>query len=70
MGGVDNGPTEKGMNGPGRRDGRPRGPVRSIRKNSVLPGPGPADPLFGKNDIGLSDVERTGPTGGGPASVT
>ena len=45
-------------------------PVRSIRKNNVLPGSGPTDLLFGKNDLVLSGVERTGPTGGGPARVT
>ena len=44
-------------------------PVRSIRKNIVLPGSGPTDLHFGKNDLVLSGVERTGPPSGGPARV-
>ena len=59
-------------NGTGRneRAGPPSGgPVRSIRKNHVLPGSGPTDLHYGKNGIVLSGVERTGPPGGGPARV-
>ena len=55
-----------GMSGPDRRQG---GPVRSIRKNHVLPGSGPSDLHYGKNGYVLSGVERTGPPDGGPARV-
>ena len=62
--------------GCGQRTGRieragppPGGPVRSIRKNNVLPGSGPTDLHYGKNGYVLSGVERTGPPGGGPARV-
>ena len=62
---VDNG------NGGSERAGPPSGgPVRSIRKNIVLPGSGPTDLHYGKNGYVLSGVERTGPPGGGPARVT
>jgi hypothetical protein len=62
--------------GCGQRTGRieragppPGGPVRSIRKNNVLPGSGPTDLHYGKNGYVLSGVERTGPPDGGPARV-
>jgi hypothetical protein len=45
------------------------GPVRSIRKNSVLPGSCSTDHHYGKHCLVLSGVERTGPIGGGPARV-
>ena len=57
-GGIDTGRTAAGR------------PVRSIRKNNVLPGSGPTDLHYGKNGYVLSGVERTGPRGGGrPAAI-
>ena len=45
------------------------GPVRSIRKNHVLPCFCPTDLHYRKNSYFLSGVERTCPPDGGPASV-
>ena len=55
----------EGRIGPGRRAG-----LRSIGKNSVLPGSGPTDLHYGKNGLVLFGVlKRIGPTGSDPARV-
>ena len=58
---VDNGSGRKERAGP-----PPGGPVRKIRKNSVLPGSGPTDLHFGKNGIVHKNIILPGP--GGPVT--
>ena len=45
------------------------GPDRSIRKNNDPSGSGPSGLHYERNGHGLSEVERTGQTDGGPACV-